>query len=346
MPAPVPRDRPAVPAGGISFGRPVRSFDWMGLATLANYARGRGSVIVPQSLVMETIAKGVITRTYRVRLKNNSHCMQRMWLLELLGATASAVCTVSVSINGGTAVSYTCTNSNQLLVPAEFLETATPSSSETEHTVAVTTNAAADCTVVSIAAVEMPRASLDISNEQGIDLGREAPLQPIDVNSLGNAAGQACGFSATDGALNHSRRVGMHHCILGGSEGNGFQFTGSTAFQAIYTTDCEAPMLGRYLYSGDTTRTLTFKAYGKISGGATLSVKLTMTSGATTTITTTSATGVWFGSSNTIAVDAEDLTATDGRRSSRFDLAKIEASTSNAGQTLTLYTVSVWEDTQ
>ena len=349
MPAPVSRDRPAASSTRIAFGRPVRSFDWQSIAALANHVRGRGMVLIPQTIVMETIPAGTTTRTYRFRVKPGPVCTQRCWLLELLSASTTTVCTVSVALNGGTAVSYTCTASNQMLVPAEFFDSVAIGTAETEMTCAITTNAGAACTVVSIACVEMPRASLDIANEEGIDLAREAPLQPVDVNSIGNTAVEACGFGAANAALNASRRIGMHHLILGGSEGNGLQFTGDTAFHSVYTAGAEAPILGRYLYSGDTTRTLTFKACGKITGGATLSVKVTMTSGATTTITTTSAAGsppIWFGTSNTIAVDAEDLTVSDGRRSARFDVAKIEYKTSVGAQTLNLYSVSIWEDTQ
>lgn len=347
MAMPVPPHRPTAPTQQIGFGRPVRSFEWQSAAALSNYCRGRGSVIVPRTFIMETIT-ATNTGTYRFRVRPNQFCTRRIWFLELLGGTASASATASVVIDAGlatavAAASFTCTTSKQLVVPAPFYQNlATPISAEGEANVSITAPTGSDVIVVSALCVEVPRSELT-DNDEGDDLGRDAALQPIDIASLGHVAAETGG--ATAGALNASRRAGMHSFAMR-TEGNGIQFTGDAVFHSLYTASAEAPMLGRYLYSGDTTRTLTFKAYGKITGGATLSVKITMTSGASTTITTTSPAGTWFGSSNTIAVDAEDLTATDGRRSSRFDLAKIEYKTSSAAQTLNLYSVSVWEDLQ
>ncbi len=100
----VPASRPSAPAGGIAFARPVRSFDWQSAAALCNYDRGRGCVLVPSTLVLETIAAGTVTRTYRFRAKTNVYCTRRVWLLSLLGTTTSVT---TISKEAGSAAPVT-----------------------------------------------------------------------------------------------------------------------------------------------------------------------------------------------------------------------------------------------
>lgn len=342
MAATVPVVRPGVSGAGISAGRPVRAYDWTSAAALENYIRGNGCSLVPRTTIGETIAAGTVTRTYRFRCRTNQFAKQRVYFLELLSATAGVSTIASVSVNGATAVSVGCSTSKASVVPVELTENiGSPNQNEQEITVAVTSSATGSVTVMAIAIAEVPMAALAPTADLGMDLGRVAPLAPIDIASVGRV--QYDTVNATVGAINAGRRVGMHHYVASGSEGAGITST-STTFVSLYTAGCEAPHLGRYLYTGDTTRTLTFKAYGKITGGATFSLRLTMTSGATTTITTTSGVAGWFGTSNTIAVDCEDLSVSDGRRSARWDVAAIDYKTSSGAQTLTLYSVSIWED--
>lgn len=339
MAATVPSKRPSASGSGIAFQRPVRSFDWTSMAAVANYTRGSGCILIPRTMIAETIALGPNTGTYHFRVKTNQFSHSRVWYISLLGTTSGVATTASIAINGGTAVSVGVTGGKASVVPIEIIETVgSPSQTEQDIYVAISSSATAAVQVVSIACAEMPMAGLSYLVDGGQDYARVAPLAPVDA--FGPGLVQLDTVNATLGAINAGRRVGMHHLVRA-AEGSGFA-TSSAAFVAIYTASCEAPMLGRYLYTGDTTRTLTFKAYGKISVAGTYSVKLTMTSGATTTITTTSTSAGWFGTSNTIAVDAEDITSADGRRSTRWDLAKIEHKTS-AG-TGTLWSLSVWED--
>lgn len=340
MASPVPPQRPSLTGGNIGAGRPVRSFDWQSGAALANYIRGRGSVLVPRTTIIETIAIAA-TGTYRFRVRPNQFAKRRVWMLELLSATTGVSTSCSVSVNGGTAVTVTASGSRAQIVPIEVFETlGSPDQIEAEINVAITASATGAVTVMAIAVAEVPMASLSQPVDGGEDLGRVAPLAPVDVYSLGLVAYDTS--NAMVGAINAGRRVGMHHFALR-TEGTGITST-STVYVPLYTAGCEAPQLGRFLYTGDTTRALTFKCYGKITGGATFSLRVTMTSGASTVITTTSAAAGWFGASNTIAVDAEDLTTADGRRAARWDVAAIEYKSSSGAQTLSLWSVSIWED--
>lgn len=330
-----------VGARGVGFGRPVRSFDWQGIGGAGNYGRGRGAVLIPRTTILETIAAGTVTRTYRFRVFTNGMAMQRAWYLELLGATAGVSTTASVSINGGTAVAVTAGNDSSTMAPVELFEDihSTAVQGEAEINIAVTSSAGGAVQVVSLASVEWPMAELT-DDLNGDMLERQRPTAPVDANSIGAAAENAGGSAW--GAINAGRRAGMHHYCAGGTEGAGFT-TSSTSFVTVYTASAGPPMLGRYLYSGDTTRSLKWKAYCKVTGGATLTIQKTMVSGDVQSVTTTSAAAGWVGGPATIAVDAEDLAASDGRRSSRFDLLKIEAKVSSGAQTGSIWTVSDWE---
>lgn len=339
MPKPVPASRPYASPSRITAGAPVSAFDWTAAGSLANYMRGRGSVLVPRNFINQQIAAGPNTGTYRYRVKPTGIAKAHVWLVELKSTTAGIATACSVVINGGAATSVTLSGVTTSVLPMEFYEAiGTPSSTEVETNIAISSSATGAVTVIAIALAEVPVSEMNFATDGAVDLGRVAPLAPVDRLSLG-IVGLA--QTASEG-LNQSRRNG-HHYFAKATEGAALTTT-STTYAPIYTTACEPPQLGRYLYTGDTTRALTFKAYGSVTGGATLSVRLTMTSGATTTITTTSGAAGWFGASNTIAVDAEDLTVSDGRRSARWDLAVIEYKVSSAIQTGSLWCVSIWED--
>lgn len=331
-------NRPSAACQQVGFQRPVRSFDWTGAGALANYLLGRGSVLVPQTEINETIAAGPNTRTYRFRVFTNPFPRQRAYLLELVSGTAGGLITASVNPNGAGATSVTVGTDYSTIQPAVFYEDihSSTTQAEAEITIAVSSTAGAAVTVLSAMVIEMPVPEVP----NGTDLGYLAPTASIDVSGAGRVPLNSGGSQY--GAINAARRAGMFHYCAGGSEGNGVTGT-NTAYTAIYTAACEQPCLGRFLYSTDTTRSLAWKAYGKIAGGATLSVRITMTSGDVQVITTTSAAGTWFGGPGTLAVDAEDLSAIDGRRSTRDDLALIEVKTSDAAKAYNLYTVSGWE---
>lgn len=101
--------------------------------------------------------------------------------------------------------------------------------------------------------------------------------------------------------------------------------TNTVTWDAFYTslkTNC----LGRLKFSGDTTYTLRWRVRGKGNG----KVRITMASGATATINQNFGASFAWSSESTIAVDAEDVTAEDGRRATRWDDATVEFQ-SNSG---------------
>jgi hypothetical protein len=100
-------------------------------------------------------------------------------------------------------------------------------------------------------------------------------------------------------------------------------------------------VLGRFLYRGQTQAMLQLAAQVRVDSGCTGEVRFTLTSGATATLP--------FSASGTLRtqlpIDAEDLTATDGRRSARTERVLVELRRTAGSSLVYLDTVNGGEGT-
>lgn len=335
----VPATRPSTDPAAISGGLPVRSYTMQGLEALALYVMGAGKVLIPHQLIVETIALGPNTGTYNFHVLTNQFSWRRAWLISLRGTTSGVITQASVSINGGGATTISCPSARASVAPFVIFEDGIGGSqADSALTVAISSSATGAVEVISIACYEMPCGTLQPVDDTAVPSTVLRPTDPVYLSSVGSVPYGV--DNATVGAINAGRRAGMATFCLR-AEGTGLA-TASGVAQNVWLSGCEPPMLGRFLYSGDTLRGITWRAYYKVTGGATAEFKTTMTNGATSTITGVSAAAVWS-ATGTINVDAEDLSTSDGRRSARWDVGALTYRISAGAGTVSLWAVEYYE---
>lgn len=334
----VPATRPSSDPTVISGTQPVRSYTMQSLGALVAHVMGAGKVLIPQQLIMETIALGPNTGTYHFRALTNQFSWRRVWLFCLRGATTGILTTASVSINGGATTDIVCPGLRNAVIPVPVFEDISPSQTDTDLYVAISSSATGAVEVQSIGCFEMPCGTLSYVDDSAVPSTMLRPTDPVLVTSVGQVPYTEANTAV--GALNAGRRAGMLAFSLA-AEGSGLS-TASGVAQPVWLAGCEPPQLGRFLYNADTVRGITWRAYYKVTGGATAEFKTTMTNTATSTITGTSASAVWS-ATGTINVDAEDLSASDGRRSARWDSTALTYRISAGAGTVTLWAVEFYE---
>jgi hypothetical protein len=221
--------------------------------------------------------------------------------------------------------------------PIFFTETL-GSKSDTEQEITCAVSAVGgNVTVAGICCYEQDRPFL---NEDATDLGVNvqscAAQQPIILQanaSLPGAVNRVGSGTDLDG-----RRAGLFHMTWGSA--------GTTRITNTYQDMLVLPMpvLAGKLYRSDVLGAVTWSVYAEVDGGSG-DVRLTAASGQTSTLTVTATSPAWV-TSDTLDVDCEDMASVDGRQtaaSPAWDTLQV-AFRGNGTNTLTVYSVSVWED--
>jgi len=322
----------------IKVGEVVTSQAWSEMASLANWTRGKGAMLVPHCMPLRTVADGT-TDTFRFRASTRDIAIRRVWRLTITAASVTDVSQVTIKApaSTGPAIDFFITYSNDRVdVPVyEYREDlGSVGSGETEITISVESDGG-DVIVESIACYEEDRPSISLnSNDFGVFLpsfNSNEPIADYPYRSIGGVVDALANLDA--------RRVGILHWTQGDSEA---AETASSTAQDLFIP---FPVLARKDLRTSTTGAVKWSAYAKVSAGATGTIQVaTSESGVSDSATITSTSFAWI-TSRSISIDAEDLAAVDGRRDAAFDLLSCKLSVTGGGAPkLAVKSFSVWED--
>jgi hypothetical protein len=328
--------RPEPTNNSIKIGEAVTSATWSEMASLANWTRGKGAMLVPSCMPLRTVDDGT-TDTFRFRVKTRSSAIRRVWTVVADAQNGAAEITIKAPASTGTALTRQSFHSpeNNFPGPIVYVEDlASQAASETEITISVEADGD-DVLVQSISCYEQDRPSLELdTTDYGVFVASCSVNQPIADYSYRSVGGIVDALANLD-----ARRVGIIHWTQGDS----------TAAQANTSTAKDIfvpmPVLARKDLRSSTTGTVKWSAYAKVSSGDTGTITVATTeSGVSDSATVTSTSFSWI-TSRAISIDAEDLAVNDGRRDSVWDLLSCKISVSGPGaMELTVKSFSVWED--
>lgn len=323
--------RPEMSEALIRVASPVSHLTWQGGAYLANYLRGKGSMLVPWSFASRTISASA-TETFRFRVRPRSSAVQRIWMLQLRTTASAGVTAEVASPSGGTAATYAVASSLDARVPVVYTENLA-SKSSVEAQIEVTIKASGGAVIVEgIACYEQDRPLLNSdSTDYGTDVVTLATGQPIFDGSNVSFGGVMDALANAD-----ARRVGIFHWTLG--DGVATQ----TAATYIPLMDLAVPVLAQKAARAATTAIIKWSAYARMAAG-TGNIRVTTTaSGVSDVASITGASFAWT-TARSITIGCDDMASSDGRQSSTWDDLQIEIQ-GNGVNALSVCSVSFWVD--
>lgn len=330
----VPMRRPEPTEALVRVAAPVSTLTWNSAAYLANWLRGKGAQLVPWCFPERTITS-TNTETFRFYTKPRTSAIERVWGV-LLSTTSSARVTADVKVPAsGTAQTVIVSSSAELRVPYVFVETlGAKSGTAGQIDMSIKANGG-NLVVEGIACYEQDRPYLATdSTDYGIDVATTQSGQPIFYSANQSYRGVVQALENAD-----ARRTGIFHWSVGDSTSCA---QSSATPTTIFTHG--VPVLGRFQYTGSTTSSVKWAAYCKVNAAGSGTITATTSSSSVNDPLTVNWTSYQWSTPRAISIHAEDLTATDGRRSSAWD----ELNFSIAGdgtRTLTVQSISVWDDT-
>lgn len=315
-------------------GAAIQAAEWQSMCAAHDALASSGSVLIPWHAPMTTIAaSGSKAFTYRFWPKYNA--THRLWTMAFI-ATTSTPASAAVVLSDGTTIGVIFTQDAPRTVSFVHPLSA-QSAAESSETITITLGASSAGKVVGMGCWEYPRPAVALptgatkfdatTTDIGIDQSVARALLPIADSYEGLGIGYMA--HAIDSLRDETRRTGIF-------AGAPFASSTSSTFAAVF----QAPpiALGRFLYRGQTSSTMQLAAYVRASNATTAGeVRFTMANGATLTRAFGSSTGYVRGQ---IAIDAEDLSASDGRRSTRDDTCTVELRRVSGAGTVYLDTVT------
>lgn len=334
MPATVLRDDPGtIGRAQIQSGAPVRGITWGAVARAVNFLNGSPRALIPHCSPNVTLAVADGVQTLSFRVFPSYQATHRLWLAVLEPTAQDEAIGTEFEFtdpSGGTAT-WRCIGTAGPFAPKAFRHVETVSSRTTsETTLAPTFESIAGTHVLGrLACFELPRPELAVdANDLGLELGSFRARHWIY-----DATGRSLGGlpEALAGALSRGRRH-MFQWARPATAALAFSTT-STSYTSVLTYTPE--LLERYLYNGDTTPTIEVRVLAWVTGG-TGDVAVTMANGDLNAVAISATTPTWT-SITGLNVRAEDLSASDGRRTSA-DLATIQARKNTSG---TIYVAGI-----
>jgi hypothetical protein len=305
------------------------------LAKLGNWLRGTGAQIVAGCCPEYQVGSGA-TRIFRFRTVPRKSAIQRIWVFSLrTAATVVVEATIKSPASTGTAVTYRVPSGRSNRIPFVYTQDlAAKTQTEAEVNFEVTTSGGT-CEVEAIACYEQTRAALNKdADDIGIDTETCRPGQPIRGVDYESIEGIHDLVTTAD-----ARRVAIFHWAVP-EEGAVTRTTAS--YQALF--DLAVPVLAPLTNSGETTAVASkvlASVYAKVAGGAGGQVRLTTDGSGVAKVFTVTSTSFGWSATEIIACDVDDMTASDGRRSTRFDGLQVEYQ-GDGTNALSLAGVSVW----
>lgn len=301
---------------------PVRAATWRPAAEAANCLLGRGGTLIPYTAINQTIPTQT-TYTLRFTVRPRYQATHRSWHIGIVGAGTAA--TVTFTDPSGTAHVIRVPPSQSLMHSfTETISSRTSAITQIAPTLGVGT-ITGTLKVTVIACFENPRPDLAVDvNDDGVDLDSFDVEDPI-YNDTGKSLGGLA--TAVPICLTQARRNSLFQFVRFG----GVPVSWNGALTSLVAFEC--PILERLIRSAVDTSgaTVSVYAYTRADAATNGDLVLSMQNGATLTIAILGVdTGTWR--SGTITVHAEDLSTSDGRRSTTWDRLYVEGRrTSGAG---------------
>ena len=285
-------------------GGPIRGSQWAQNARAINYLLGGTSRALIPWCHVENGNDG--SCTLRFKVWPSYQATHRIWMVRIYNDVGQEQVTFTDPSSG--------TSTFELMEGTwtfGHVETiASRTDAETSIALAIETLDLDLVRLVAIACFEIGRPSLALdTNDYGLDIGTFRGGAPI-FNDTGLSLG------ALHDSLEEAR--GLRRKL--------FDWTAALSDDALTISSgvsaallsYDIPLLDRQLYRSETQVEITIWIYTRSGAGTTGDVVFTMTNGDSVTIAVTAAdAGTWR--SDTVSIDAEDLSAADGRRSTRFD---------------------------
>lgn len=310
----VPHFRPEI-LDSVRVSVPVGSFDWAGLGALANWSNGHGGMLIPWTAIGHAVGSGN-TATFRYYVAPKAAAVERIWVVQLRASAATGV-SAEVTVGGASLVTVRPSNVRDSRVTFAFRESLSAKTSTAAGTLIVVKAVGGTVTVESVAMYEQTRSTLDgTSDDNGVDLETLRPRSPIADLAFESVAGVIDGYKNLD-----ARRAGYWHwatdttVALAITAGSGSPLS-LFAFSAL--------MAGPVITRGDTQVKVTCAVLAKVNAGtgtvrfqsddagASVNVDIVQTSYTT-----------W--ATDTLSINAEDLTVTDGRRGPSWEGVAMDA---------------------
>jgi hypothetical protein len=338
VPSPI---RPTVPERatlpertGVESAAPVRGALWLPLGGLANHLLGRGGALIPAYGLNKAVAPGG-TATYRFTIWPRYQATHRVWLLAFRLTTGYGSMTFTDPSSGASSwtVAFSASQHLRIYEHIETISSRTSAETAIAPTLANAVTASASVTVAWIACYEIARPELAVdADDLGIDLSTLDSGTPV-YDDAGKSAG---GLAAR---LTDCRDVARRN--------SQYQFARNATDALEASTGSFVELLGhrpvfleQFWYRSETTASVLVRLYVSADSATAGEIRLTMDSGATTTITVPSASaGEWR--TGTLACDVEDLSAADGRRSTRWDRCTVEGRVTAGAGKVYLHSISI-----
>jgi len=327
---------------GIASGKPVRYGQHVQIGRALNYLAGRGTVLVPAMRSSNQLAAKNATTTYRLQLWSKVQATHRVWWVNLVAQSGPCYCTFTDPSGGTidvTALTPATTSARMVTGPGFYhLETVTSPANgpvAASFTVYNSSSSASDVLLDGISCYEVPRLTLDLATEGGIDTDTIQPDAPI-FDDVGLSIG---GMSRAIGdALAYDPRT-LFQWALG--DNNGVTINAG-AWAEVFE---EGPVIQpSHLYRSETTRAIRCYVYGRSDVTTSADVKFTATSGANCTVSIpVNSGGAWYYADMSPGPYAEDLSTSDGRRSTTTEILKVEVSRTAGAGSAYLESISVGE---
>lgn len=341
-------------------GRAVRAPTYRDLAHLNNWLMGRGGQLIPATYCGDTLTAGTAYE-FQFRVRPRYPATSRLWTIYARSASTTRTSTLAVEIpSGGTSRSYQVRGVRYLesgrpthAQPIRYVHRAAGRSAAEATATIKLTPSVENCIIESIACVEIPR---DRLNTTDADYGQDAEQCVVEAPIWGSFNdGLQDMLRNFDGSEDIGARNGFFQWAVpytaGGSETTTFapsiSGTSGSLFPLSPIILARATTLDNATTAAATTAAVSFRVLCKVTSGVTGTVTVTMTSGDSTTVSSINSTSwTWWPSTAsaaaTVDVDTTDMTAADGRRSTRWDEAAWTFSASGEGS-LWVAAVSMFE---
>ena len=334
----------------VASGVGVAASTWQRAARSCNWLNGRGGQLVAANILDNDETTQGNSYTARYYVWPRYQAKKRCWLITMNpDASNTALGTLRVGIetpDGATAVDYTREISTERFpAPIFHIEDVTQSNTAGEVTITfnVATGSEVPLSKPVISCFEVPRFSLDMSTtaDAGVDDATMLGGGPIWGRSATPRPGPSGVLDQLSYAKTNARRAAMVHWYAGGA--NEQIVVSSTSYVDLFLP--YVPVLGRHINTTLSLMDVAFRAKVATAGdSAELGFLLPNTQGEVWSPTITTTTYSWHTATNNPSVDAEDITASDGRRSSTWDLVQIRAKVASAGDILQLTGFAIGED--
>jgi hypothetical protein len=292
------------------------------MASLSNWCNGYSAQLVPSCMVDKTVASSS-TGVLHFTAKTRAVATERIWTLFLRSSSAGCQATIKAPTSTGTAMVVDVARGRDTRLPIIYRELLSSSSSAvTDLTIEIAASAGdIEIDTVSCFEQQVPTVALDTTSLRP----RERIYDNGDVSATGVYAG----------SLGDIRRIGIYAWAVP-------VITPVTTTSGAYVDllSLGVPVLGPFLSAS--TAPVYWSAYAKVSTG-TANVRITTSHSGVSDAVTVSSTSFAWTTPRSISIDAEDMAADDGLRSSTFD-DLMPAVKSNGGVTLSLAGLCVWNE--